>query len=229
MSDQALLFPQIDALPAFCQYAEGPCDQNFTTAVKSHALFLYPTDPVTISSAIENAVAGLNLTAGDKRWITWRHLAITGQIIFCEVCKALRFTSMAIADVTTLNFNVLFEVGFALGLGVPVLPIRDTSYVRDKRMFDELGILDTFGYLDFQNSQMELAHQVVHYETNLKYRDPKLRVAFERVATLYGEEEDTEQADFSERLLKLVGKIADRRRATVRVAFEHRRNHAAYP
>ena len=38
------------------------------------------------------------------------------------------------------------------GLGVPVLPIRDTSYNRDKKMFDELGVLDNFGYFDFQNS-----------------------------------------------------------------------------
>lgn len=153
MSDQPQLFPAIHTVPTYCQYAEGPCDQNFATAIKSHALFLYPTEPGTIAAAIESTVAGLNLVASDKRWLTWRHLAITGQIIFCEVCKALRFTSIAIADVTTLNFNVLFEIGFALGLGVPVLPIRDTSYVRDKKVFDELGILDTFGYLDFQNSQ----------------------------------------------------------------------------
>jgi len=60
---------------------------------------------------------------------------------------------LVIADVTTLNFNLIFEIGYALGLGVPILPIRDTSYIRDKKVFDELGILDTFGYFDFQNSQ----------------------------------------------------------------------------
>jgi hypothetical protein len=33
-----------------------------------------------------------------------------------------------------------------------VLPIRDTSYARDSKVFDELGLLDTLGYIDYQNS-----------------------------------------------------------------------------
>jgi hypothetical protein len=31
--------------------------------------------------------------------------------------------------------------------------MRDTSYLRDKREFEELGILDTVGYVDFQNAE----------------------------------------------------------------------------
>jgi len=33
-----------------------------------------------------------------------------------------------------------------------VLPVRDTTYMRDSKLFDELGILDTLGYVDFANS-----------------------------------------------------------------------------
>jgi hypothetical protein len=153
MSDQPFLLPAIHTPPPFCQYAESACDQNFTTAVKSHGLFLYPTEPAIIAGSIENAVEGLKLLAGDKVWATWKDLGVSGQIIFCEICKGIRFANMVVADVTTLNFNLLFEIGFALGLGVPLLPVRDTSYIRDKKMFDELGILDTFGYFDFQNSK----------------------------------------------------------------------------
>lgn len=51
-----------------------------------------------------------------------------------------------------LNFNLLSEIGFALGFGVPVLPIRDTSNIRDVKDFEELGILDTFGYFDYRNA-----------------------------------------------------------------------------
>ena len=53
---------------------------------------------------------------------------------------------------TTLNFNVLFEIGYAVGIGVPTIPIRDASYGSDHRLFDELGMLDTLGYLDFTDS-----------------------------------------------------------------------------
>jgi hypothetical protein len=138
--------------PHFCEYAAGPCDQNFDYIPRSQGLFLYPSTPAIIANTIEAAVQEMSRVAGHKRWTSWKHLGITGQIIFCEICKALRFTDLVIADVTTLNFNLLFEIGYALGLGLPVVPIRDTSYIHDQKTFDELGLLDTIGYVDFQNS-----------------------------------------------------------------------------
>lgn len=33
-----------------------------------------------------------------------------------------------------------------------MVPIRDTTYKRDKKVFDEFGILDTLGYIDFHNA-----------------------------------------------------------------------------
>lgn len=138
--------------PAFCEYSAGPCDQTFLSTLPSNALFLYGSQPAEISSTIESAAEKLRIIDGTKRWITWKNLDVPGQIIFCEICKAMRFTERVVADVTTLNFNLMFEIGFAIALGLPVLPIRNTEYVEDKRQFDELGILDTFGYFDFQTS-----------------------------------------------------------------------------
>lgn len=137
--------------PIFCEYAAGPCDQIFDLAARSHGLFLYPSQPQIIANTIDRTIQELSRISSE-RWTSWKHLGITGQIIFCEICKALRFTDLGVADVTTLNFNVMFEIGYALGLGLPVIPIRDTSYTQDHKAFDELGILDNVGYLDFQNS-----------------------------------------------------------------------------
>jgi nucleoside 2-deoxyribosyltransferase len=83
-------------------------------------------------------------------------MPVSGQLIFCQICKAQRFTKVAVVDVTTMNFNLLFEIGFALGLGIPVVPIRDTTCTLDDAEFEALGLIDTLGYVDFQNSQ-ELA------------------------------------------------------------------------
>ena len=124
----------------------------FDTAIHSDALFIFPNRPQSVATTIEDTVVELTRVAGQSRWITWKNLDIPGQIIFCEICKAIRFTKLVVADVTTLNFNLLFEIGFALGLGVPVLPIRDTSNIRDAKEFEELGILDTFGYFDYRNA-----------------------------------------------------------------------------
>ena len=85
-------------------------------------------------------------------YVILNNLAIPGQTIFCEICKTMRSSVTVVADVTTLNFNLLFEVGYSLGLGLPVVPIRDTTYAVDKKLFSAVGALDTLGYEDFVNS-----------------------------------------------------------------------------
>jgi hypothetical protein len=152
--------PLLTEPPVFCQYAGGACDQSFDNPLQSEALFLYPNDPQIIASTIEEAASQLRLAAGAKRWITWKDLGSAGQIIFCRICKAMRFTKFVVADLTTLNFNLLFEVGYAIGLRVPVLPIRDTSFIKDTKVFNELGLIDTIGYSDFQNAS-QLVGQIL--------------------------------------------------------------------
>jgi hypothetical protein len=151
--------------PTFCEYSAGACDQTADISNVSDGLFLYPSAPEIIAMTIEETIRKFQNTHPGERWNTWKDLGIAGQIIFCEICKAIRHTKVIIADVTSLNFNLLFEIGFSLGLNKPVVPIRDTSYIRDQKVFDDLGLLDTLGYLDFQNSD-ELMNQL---NSNLKY------------------------------------------------------------
>jgi hypothetical protein len=137
--------------PQYCQYSSGFCDQSFEGISSSELFFLYPSRPEIIARTIEEAIRLLRANTSDSIK-SWRDMDITGRLVFCEVCKNQRYSRIAVTDVTTLNFNVMFEIGFALGLGVAVLPIRDVSYASDHKSFDELGLLDTFGYLDFANS-----------------------------------------------------------------------------
>ncbi len=104
--------------------------------------------------------------------MTWKDVDIGGRLIFCEICKTMRGAGTVFADVTTLNFNLLFEIGFCLGLGVTVRPIRDTNYAVDKRAFDELGVLDTVGYDDFVNSG-KLADAVLKARDLIPMNTPK--------------------------------------------------------
>jgi hypothetical protein len=138
--------------PSFCEYAAGPCDSTFSTPPISDGLLLYPSEPELFANTIEQAKPKLESVSQGKSWLSWKDLGVSGQIIFCKICTALRFTKVVVADVTTLNFNLLFEIGYALGLGQLVLPVRDTTYSRDIKVFDDLGLLDTLGYIDFQNS-----------------------------------------------------------------------------
>lgn len=131
--------------PGYCHYASGPCDQTFDDALVSERFFVYPSKPLPIADAVQHA----SELGSDLGWRSWKELDVGGRMIFCSICKALRFTECVIADVTTLNFNVLFEMGYARGIGAPLIPVRDSSYALDQSLFAQLGILDTLGYLDF--------------------------------------------------------------------------------
>ena len=59
---------------------------------------------------------------------------------------------------------------------------------------------------------IELTRQIVTYDGMVEYTDTRLRPAFEKLQQLYGTDDTSEQGDFSERLLTLVGEIAVRRK-----------------
>ncbi|MBZ5622555.1 MAG: hypothetical protein LAQ69_28055 [Acidobacteriia bacterium] len=157
--------------PQYCEYAAGACDQSFENLHPTDGFAVYPSEPPFIADTVETAIKRMRQAHPGQGWITWRDLSIPGQIVFCGICKALRSTQRTIADVTTLNSNVLFEIGYALGLGVPVQPARDRNYVKDEKAFDELGMLDTFGYSPFQNSE-ELAQEIISYQTQIITAQP---------------------------------------------------------
>jgi hypothetical protein len=148
LSGQIILIQQP---PTYCQYTSGNCDQSFEGVPTSDALFLYPNEPELIAKTIEESIRVIRKDHPELNVRSWKDLGIGGQIIFCRICQSLRFSRVAVTDVTHLNFNVLFEIGYALGLGIPVFPIRDTTFITDNKDFNELGLLDTLGYVDFTN------------------------------------------------------------------------------
>ena len=166
MTEINLLAPQ--SQPHYCQYVGGPCIEEFLPAPpKPRVFFAYSSQPPQIAETIANAVQRLRENEPEWDWREWTEMNVSGQLIFCEICKQLRSSGVVVADTTTLNFNLLFEIGFATSLGLPVVLIRDKTYAIDQEQFRRLGLLDTLGYIDFQNS-LELAEQLPEAIRNAK-------------------------------------------------------------
>ena len=166
----------------YCEYAAGACDQDLTNLQTTTGVLLYPSIPRQIAATIEAAVPLLRQRSPGSTWKTWREFGITGQIIFCSICKNMRSADVIIADVTTLNFNLLFEVGYAIGLLKALIPIRDTTIETSQSDFRDLGLLDTIGYLDFQNAE-SLARGILERLPVLPL--PPSRVDLNRESPLY--------------------------------------------
>lgn len=87
----------------------------------------------------------------DVNWVTWRNMDPQGQILFCKICVTIRASKAVVVDISTLNFNVMFELGYAIGLGIPVLTIKDPTVNQDSKVWRDVGLLDTLAYEPYTN------------------------------------------------------------------------------
>jgi hypothetical protein len=58
-----------------------------------------------------------------------------------------------VADVSALNFNVAYEVGYAIGIGRRIVLTRNRSIASDETEFRRVGVFDTLGYLTYENGE----------------------------------------------------------------------------
>ena len=74
--------------------------------------FAYPSDP-TISEAVEHAIKDIN-GARVVNITSWRDLQIGGKSVIGQICAAIDESEVFLAELTHLNPNVLFELGYAI-------------------------------------------------------------------------------------------------------------------
>lgn len=72
--------------------------------------------------------------------------------IINEICLAIDSAQIFCADLTTLNPNVMFELGYAIGRNKRIWLIFDTSFTQQRADFDQLRLLTTTGYARYRSS-----------------------------------------------------------------------------
>src|SRR5690349_10930995 len=101
--------------PVYCDYVSTRCPEEFPTPDRSSVVLLYASRPPEIASTIQTAARVAESAAPGYSFTTWVDFAKPGHVVFCEICKHIRTADAVVADVTTLNFNLLFEIGFVIG------------------------------------------------------------------------------------------------------------------
>ena len=121
------------------------------TALPS-GFFAYPSTPPTLREAIGEFVAQLN-RENNIRVRTWEECSIGGKLLIQEICNSIDRANLFFADLTGLNANVMFELGYAIARDKRIWLIMDTSFEKQRKMFEQLRVLTTVGYVSCQNSQ----------------------------------------------------------------------------
>ncbi|MBJ6979451.1 hypothetical protein [Luteimonas sp. MC1895] len=138
--------------------------------------FAYPAS-VPSAETIRTAIAEVKQFHAVSDLIGWEELDIPGQFIAQQVLHKIDQSDFLVADITVLNFNVTYEVGYAIGRGKRVVLVRNSGFLG---LADEgikrLGIYDTLGFETYQNAR-ELAAKIKLYRDRQSLlRDSKIDV-----------------------------------------------------
>tara|TARA_R110002049_G_scaffold246586_1_gene420669 strand:- start:283 stop:2607 length:2325 start_codon:yes stop_codon:yes gene_type:complete len=117
-----------------------------------NGFYAYPSQPAQIGHSIETAVKEHNKSQSQVTVNTWKQLDVVGHFISSEVLTGIDNADFLLADITSLNFNVTYEIGYAIGSGKRVLLTKNKSIDARGLKMEEVGIFDTLGYREYQNS-----------------------------------------------------------------------------
>lgn len=112
----------------------------------------YPDQPSDIAESIETAIATIN--QGSVVSVKgWKENKTSGKIIIGEILTEIDAAELFACDLTHLNLNVLFELGYAIGTNKRIwISISDTVDA-DRRGVRRLEPLIPVGYSAYTNSQ----------------------------------------------------------------------------
>lgn len=119
---------------------------------KPRCFVAYPSSPADRAESIETAIQTI-CSGGVVDIIGWRSLAVTGRLVIDAICEEIKSRQMFVADLTGLNPNVLFELGYAIAHRRRVWLLLNPSIDQARRAWDRFQLLTTVGFAAYINSR----------------------------------------------------------------------------
>jgi hypothetical protein len=116
------------------------------------AFFAYPSEPNIISACIRGAVDRLRISEPSIQIHLWERHDISGRPLTQPIITNVEESDCVIADITRLNFNVIYEIGYAIARRKRVFLLRNVGIKTDSDLMKKVGLFDTLGYTDYENS-----------------------------------------------------------------------------
>ena len=97
--------------------------------------FAFPGEPSDRRSIIEKAIIEVNEKANENQFsiTSWTNIDKTSSRIISNIMESIEKSDVLIADISGLNPNVLFEVGFAFGQGKKLLLFTQGFSSQDRK------------------------------------------------------------------------------------------------
>jgi hypothetical protein len=103
-------------------------------ASSNKKFFAYPNNPISIGQTIEEAIKNMkDVTSRKAR-------DVYGHFIAEEIVSGIDNCSVFVADISVLNFNVTYEIGYAIGKNKRILLTKNSSIKEIEPYIREVGI-----------------------------------------------------------------------------------------
>lgn len=128
------------------------------------AFYAYPSSEKEVNDAINSAQSILKKSKPLLDLCLWTQNNICGLPLTDPIFENIKASDLVIADITTLNFNVTFEIGYAIGLNKCILLTKNNNIKHDTNSMDKIGVFDTLGYKSYVNGN-ELAEFLANQDS----------------------------------------------------------------
>ena len=126
-------------------------DLAFENDSRVRAFFAYPFNPPALAETITEAASKINKTHVAIVH-PWERMTVTGKNIVQEICREIDRAKIFCVDLTGMNPNVMFELGYAIARNRRIWPVADTSITESRKLFEQFKILSTTGIASYTNS-----------------------------------------------------------------------------
>src|SRR5580692_3480999 len=106
-----------------------------------------------VAAGIMDAARKANALPLPVRYEPWPFNDIAGNPLVSPILEKIDDSPFVIADITYLNLNVVYEVGFAIGRTKRAFLIRHSGTAGDKDLAKAVGIFDTLGYHEYFDAE----------------------------------------------------------------------------
>jgi hypothetical protein len=117
------------------------------------AFVAFPSAPREIGETIKRAIQRSAASGPPNAFLPWTSLDVSGKAIAKAILAQIHSANSLIADISILNSNVSYEIGYAVGTKTSTRFIINKVYLeRASEELRRVGLFDTVGYQIYENS-----------------------------------------------------------------------------
>jgi hypothetical protein len=123
----------------------------------------FPSQPREIRETIERTIRIFSGQKPGTTLVPWTGLDVSGRLISQAILSKINASTLLIADISALNPNVSYEIGYAIGSKKPTKLIINKIYQeRTSQQLRQIGLFDTVGWHVYENSEDLAEHFVAN-------------------------------------------------------------------